>query len=262
MIEINGLTKIYRLNKKQRQELKTKEVEKIAVNQLTMKARKGEIYGLLGPNGAGKTTTLRCVATLISPTSGEIFVNGCSVETEGKLARKQIGFLTSDMKLDEQFSIDYLFDFFGRIHGVSPQKRKERKEKLFSAFGIEGFSMKPLKELSTGMKQKASIVVSLVHDPEIIIFDEPTNGLDVITARSVTNYLRELKKEGKLILISTHIMPEVQKLCDRIGIMLEGRLVCEGSLQEILEVAGGEDLEDAFFNLYEKEMKGAEHAGN
>ena len=196
MIEIKNLTKTYKLNKKQMKESRTTNPIKTAVNALTLTAKKGEIYGLLGPNGAGKTTTLRCISTIIKPTKGEIYVDGHEVRKEPEKVREKIGFLTGDIKLDPQFSPDYMFDFFGKIHGVKPEKLKERKEELFTYFGIKDFAHKKMKELSTGMGQKAAIAVSLVHDPDIVIFDEPTNGLDVVTARSVTDYLKRLKEEG------------------------------------------------------------------
>ncbi|MDE6956619.1 MAG: ABC transporter ATP-binding protein [Lachnospiraceae bacterium] len=250
MIEIQNLSKVYKLNKKQMKESKLKTPQKVAVNKLSLKAEKGEIYGLLGPNGAGKTTTLRCIATIIKPSGGKIFVNGHEVEEEPEEVRKSIGFLTSDIKLDPQFSPDYLFDFFGRLHKVPQNVLKQRKKELFSYFEIGGFAHKQIKELSTGMKQKAAIAVSLVHDPDIVIFDEPTNGLDIITAKSVTDYLKKLRDEGKLVIISTHIMSEAQKLCDRIGMIVDGKKICEGTLDEILQKTGAEDLEDAFFTLY------------
>ena len=161
----------------------------------------------------------------------------------------------SDIKLDEKFDPDYMFDFFGKLHNVPAERLEERKEELFSYFGIREFSRKPIKELSTGMKQKAAIAVSLAHDPQVIIFDEPTNGLDIITARNVTDYLRKLREEGKLILVSTHIMSEAEKLCDRIGIIIDGCKVAEGTLEELLRRTGTKDLEDAFFELY-KARKG------
>ena len=190
-------------------------------------------------------------------TKGEIYVDGCEVSKEPGKVREKIGFLTGDIKLDPQFSPDYMFDFFGQIHGVEKEKLKERKEELFSYFGIKDFAHKKIKELSTGMGQKAAIAVSLVHDPDIIIFDEPTNGLDVVTARSVTDYLKRLKQEGKLVIISTHIMSEAEKLCDRIGVIIDGRKVMEGCLEDILRETQTEDLEDAFFELY-RQVKGGE----
>ncbi|MFV0364034.1 MAG: ABC transporter ATP-binding protein [Suipraeoptans sp.] len=257
MIEIKELTKIYKLNKRQMKESKTKDPNKYAVNNLSLTANEGEIYGLLGPNGAGKTTTLRCIATLIKPSAGEIFVNGHEVGQEPELVRNSIGFLTSDIKLDEQFDTNYMFDFFGRLHKMSKAEIENRKSELFPYFGIDEFASKRIKELSTGMKQKAAIAVSLVHNPNIIIFDEPTNGLDILTARSVTDYLKKLRDEGKLLIISTHIMSEAQKLCDRIGMIIDGKKVAEGTLAELLNEAGTNDLEDAFFETY-KRTKGEE----
>ena len=223
MIEINNLTKIYKLNKKQMKESKTTNPLKTAVDDLSLRAVPGEIYGLLGPNGAGKTTTLRCISTIIRPSKGEIYVAGHEVQKEPEQVREKIGFLTGDIKLDPQFSVDYMFDFFGRLHHVPEEKLKARKEELFEYFGIKDFAHKKIKELSTGMGQKAAIAVCLVHDPDIVIFDEPTNGLDVVTARGVTDYLKKLKNDGKLVIISTHIMSEAEKICDRIGVIIDGQ---------------------------------------
>lgn len=257
MIEIKDLTKVFTLNRKMMKETKAKTNKKIAVKHLSLTAKKGEIYGLLGANGAGKTTTLRCISTIIKPTSGEIYVAGHEVQKEAEAVRNCIGFLTSDIKLDPQFSPDYMFDFFGRLHQVPKEVLKKRKEELFSYFGITEFAHKKMKELSTGMKQKAAIAVSLVHDPEIVIFDEPTNGLDIITARRVTDYLKKLKEDGKLVIISTHIMSEAERLCDRIGIMIDGEKVAEGTIEELQKATKTKTLEDAFFAYY-KEQKGDE----
>ena len=255
MMEIKNLTKVYKLSKKQMAKQKTKKNSKVAVKNVSFQAEKGQIYGLLGPNGAGKTTTLRCIATLLQPTEGTISVCGYDTVKESELVRKNIGFLTTDIKLDPQFSPKYMFYFFGRLHGMTDAAIEKRKEELFSYFEITEFENKKIEELSTGMKQKAAIAVSLVHDPEVIIFDEPTNGLDIVTARGVTEYLKKLRSEGKLILISTHIMTEAEKLCDRIGIIIGGEMIIEGTLSEILEATGGEDLEDAFFHLYKQNSK-------
>jgi sodium transport system ATP-binding protein len=255
MICINNLTKVYKLTRKQMQEQKTKKNMKKAVDQLSLKAVPGEIYGLLGPNGAGKTTVLRCVATLLKPTDGSISVGGIDTLDKSEEIRKKISFLTNEIKLDPQFSAKYMFNFFGRLHGLDEAAINERREYLFNYFGIKGFEDKKIDELSTGMKQKASLAVSLVHDPEIVIFDEPTTGLDIVTARSVTDYLKLLKEEGKTIIISTHIMTEAEKLCDRIGIIIDGRLVMEGTLDEILKDTNTADLEDAFFELYKQNSR-------
>ncbi len=252
MIQINGLTKIYKLNAKKMQELKTKENTKVAVNNVSLEARPGEIFGLLGPNGAGKTTTLRCVATLLKPTKGDIKVCGFDTKKEGQKVRDSIAFLTNEIKLDPNFSADYMFKFFGHLHGMKDEQILARQEELFGVFGINDFKNKKIEELSTGMKQKSAIAVSLVHDPKVVIFDEPTSGLDIVTARSVTDYLKYLRDQGKTVIVSTHIMSEAEKLSDRIGVIIGGQKVEEGTLSEILAKNEATDLEDAFFKLYSK----------
>lgn len=145
-----------------------------------------------------------------------------------------------------------MFNFFGKLHGMDDKTINERRELLFKQFGIFDFQDKKIEELSTGMKQKASIAVSLVHDPEVVIFDEPTNGLDIVTARSVTDYLKVLRDQGKVVIVSTHIMSEAEKLCDRVGIIINGKKVAEGTIPELLVQTGTKDLEDAFFELYKE----------
>ena len=223
---------------------------KPVLKNVSFTANEGEIFGLLGPNGAGKTTTLRVISTLLKPTKGEVLVQGHNTASEAELARTDICFLTNELKLDPKFTPRYLFRMFGRLHGMSEEDIYSRQEELFNIFGIVDFQDKKIEELSTGMKQKASIAVSLVHDPKVVIFDEPTNGLDIITARAVTDYLFELKRRGKAVIVSTHIMSEAQKLCDRIAMIIGGRNVMSGTLDEILNATGTTDLEDAFFAVY------------
>lgn len=255
MIEINNLTKVYKLTKKKMMELKTKDTIKRAADGISLTAKSGEIYGLLGPNGAGKTTTLRCVATLLKPTEGSVSVCGYDTVKQSEGVRKSIGFLTNEIKLDPHFSPKYMFNFFGELHGIKGEEVEARRKELFEYFGITEFENKRIEELSTGMKQKASIAVSLVHNPKVVIFDEPTNGLDIITARNVTDLLLKLRDEGKTVIISTHIMSEAEKLCDRVGIIIDGKKVAEGTIPELLEENKAEDLEDAFFNLYKLHHK-------
>ena len=256
MIQIEHVTKIYKLSKKQMKKMKTKEKVKCAADDISLVANPGEIYGLLGPNGAGKTTLLRCVATLLKATEGNILVNGYDVLKESKKVRENIAFLTNEIKLDTNFSVDYLFSFFGNLHQMKQEDIERRKVELFAYFGITEFANKKIEELSTGMKQKAAIAVSLAHDPQIIIFDEPTNGLDVITARNVMNYLLKMRDEGKTVVMSTHILTAAEKYCNRIGVIVDGKKVAEGTLKEILEETKSQDLEDAFFKLYKEYSKG------
>ena len=191
------------------------------------------------------------MATLLKPTSGSISVCGYDTIKDSAKVRENIGFLTNEIKLDPQFSPKYLMGFFGKLHGLSEETINQRRDELFKHFGIKEFEDKKIEELSTGMKQKAAIAVSLIHDPKVIIFDEPTTGLDIITARAVTDYLQKLKAEGKLIIMSTHIMSEAEKLCDRIAIIIDGELKIEGTLEDILDQTECDDLEDAFFKLYQ-----------
>lgn len=218
-----------------------------AVDKLSFNVKYGEIYGLLGPNGAGKTTTMRMLATLIKPSAGDALVAGHSISTNAERVRSSLGFLTSELKLEDFFTPSYLFDFFSLLHHVEPHTAAKRKQQLFTRFGITDFALTKVASLSTGMKQKTSVAISLAHDPDIIIFDEPTNGLDVITARVVTDYLDELRTAGKTIVLSTHIFSLAEKLCDRIGVIIDGQMIAEGTLEEICQ---GQSLEDAFFALY------------
>ena len=252
IVRAEGLKKTFTLSQKQQKLEKTAEKRKVAVDGLSFSAYRGEIYGLLGPNGAGKTTTLRILSTLIRPDEGDAFVDGCSVLREGEKVRDKIGFMTSELKLEGFFTPSYLFDFFGAMHGVGKDALAARKQELFSRFGIDRFAEVKVSDLSTGMLQKVSLVVAIVHDPEVVIFDEPTNGLDVLTAKVVTDFLIELKNMGKSILLSTHIFSLVEKLCDRVGVIIDGRMAAEGTLEEL---CGGCSLEDKFFEIY-RSIKG------
>ena len=254
ILKVEGLSKTFTLSRKQQKIERTAERRKVAVDNLSFVAGKGEIFGLLGPNGAGKTTTLRMLSTLIKPDSGDAMLDGYSVVSDPAMVRSKIGFLTSELKLEDFFTPNYLFDFFSELHGVETEESLKRKQRMFERFGIDKFAEVKVANLSTGMKQKLSLVISLVHDPEIIIFDEPTNGLDVLTARTVTDYLQELRAEGKTIILSTHIFSLVERLCDRVGVIIDGRLVACGGLDEVCD---GMSIEDRFFNMY-KEVKGGE----
>ena len=257
LIRVKNLSKTFKLSSKQQKIEKTNEKVRRAVDGLSFEAYEGEIFGLLGPNGAGKTTTLRMLATLIKPDSGDAEIDGYSVVTEPDKVRQRIGFLTSELKLEEFFTPNYLFDFFSSLHGVDPEVSARRKFELFRRFGIDKFAEVKVADLSTGMKQKTSLAVSLVHDPDIIIFDEPTNGLDVLTAKVVTDFLISLKEAGKTIIVSTHIFSLIEKLCDRVGIIIDGKMVVCDTLADL---CGEKSLEDKFFDIFADytEAKGGE----
>ena len=253
LLQVKDLCKTFTLSAKQQKLEKTKEKKRKAVDHLDFTAYKGEVFGLLGPNGAGKTTTLRILASLIKPDAGDAILDGVSVVKNPEGVRGKIGFLTSELKLEEFFTPNYLFDFFSDLHGVPVEVREERKKTLFERFGIDQFAEVKVGNLSTGMKQKTSLVIALVHDPDIIIFDEPTNGLDVLTAKVVTDFLIDLKKQGKTIIVSTHIFSLIEKICDRVGIIINGHMVACDALEKICEE---KTLEERFFEIYEEKVGG------
>lgn len=252
VIQVQNLKKTFVLSKKQQKIQATNEPKIVAVNDLSFAVEKGEIFGLLGPNGAGKTTTLRMLSTLIKPDSGDVLVDGSSVTKEPGKVREKIGFLTSELKLEDFFTPNYLFDFFSELYHVPADVRKARKAEIFERFGIDKFAEVKVGNLSTGMKQKVSLAISIVHDPDIIIFDEPTNGLDILTAKVVTDFLEDLKERGKTIILSTHIFSLVEKLCTRVAIVIDGKLTVCDSLENITKDAS---LETKFFEIY-KEVVG------
>lgn len=247
ILTVRELTKAFKLSSKQQKLEKTGARVKTAVDKLSFSVNEGEIYGLLGPNGAGKTTTLRMLATLIVPDSGTAEVLGYDIVREPDAVRRNIGFLTGELRLEDYFTPNYLFDFFSELHGVPADVRDARKKELFDRFGIGAFAEVKVGNLSTGMKQKVSIVISIVHDPSIIIFDEPTNGLDVLTAKVVTDFLLSLRGEGKTVIVSTHIFSLIEKVCDRVGIVMDGKMAASGTLADI---CGEKTLEDSFFDIY------------
>lgn len=249
IIQVNGLKKTFTLTKKQQKLEKTRQKVKVAVDDLSFEVNKGEVFGLLGPNGAGKTTTLRMLSTLIKPDKGDAIIEGYSICKQPDEVRQKIGFLTSELKLEEFFTPNYLYDFFSELYDVPAKVRDERKSQLFQKFGINKFAEVKVSDLSTGMKQKVSLAISLVHNPEIIIFDEPTNGLDVLTAKVVTDFLVELKRQGKTIIVSTHIFNLIEKICDRVGIVIDGKMAVCDSLSSIVK---GSTLEDRFFEIYKE----------
>lgn len=245
VVNVKDLKKEFKISKRQRkiQQCRTN----IALNRLSFEVNKGEIYALLGTNGAGKTTTLRILSTLLKPDDGKCYIDGVNVSEEPDKIRSKIGFLTSELKLDGFFTPNYLYDFFSDLYGVKSELRIVRKKELFNTLGIDKFAEVKVSNLSTGMKQRVAIAISLVHDPDIIIYDEPTNGLDIVSSKMVIDYLKELKTNGKTIIISTHIFEVVEKVADRVGIVINGKLEYEDSISRIKKE---KSLEDVFFEVY------------
>lgn len=246
-LQADSLVKSFMISEKQRKALDLTSRRKIAVNGISFVARSGEVFGLLGPNGAGKTTTMRMLATLLTPDSGSITYNGISTKDDPKKVRSQLAFLTTDLKLDEKSTANEMFDFFSNLYHLSKQEAVKRKEELFEAFGIGSFADTKIQKLSQGMRQKVSLGISVIHAPDFIIFDEPTNGLDIIAAKDVRNFIQQMKQEGKCIIISTHLFDLVEKVCDRAAMIINGELVANDTLENLMQ---GRSLEDAFYDIY------------
>ncbi|MCL2093095.1 MAG: ABC transporter ATP-binding protein [Treponema sp.] len=255
LLIFSSLVKRYPLNKAQRALEGSRTLN--ALKGLSFSVREGEIYGLLGPNGAGKTTAMRIAAGLIKSDAGDVLVDGDRVAEDPQKIRRKIGFLSGELKLDEFFTPAYLFDFFSALRDLSKKQTKERRDYLFKHFGIHEYAHQKLAALSSGMKQKVSLVVSIAHDPRIIIFDEPTNGLDLLAARTVRDFLLELKGQGKTIILSTHIFSLAEGICDRVGFIIQGQMLRSGPLDLM---RGDMSLEEAFFNLYDNHVTGSAHA--
>jgi sodium transport system ATP-binding protein len=237
MIEARGLGKVFK--DKKRGDVR-------AVDSVSFSCRPGEIYGLLGANGAGKTTTLRMLATILSPTSGDATVAGFDVVREPTKVRSHIGFLSTATALYDRLTAEETVEYFGRLQGLDSATISRRMSELFKALDMEEFRDRRCAKLSTGMKQKVSIARTLVHDPPVMIFDEPTNGLDVMAARAITDFIRECRNQNKTVIFSTHVMSEVEKLCDRIGIIHKGQLCAEGTLNDLRQRYRSDNLEEVF----------------
>jgi sodium transport system ATP-binding protein len=220
-----------------------------AVDKVTFEVHAGEVFGLLGPNGAGKTTTLRLLATLLKPTSGTAVLNGCDVNTAPAKVRAQIGFLSGDMGLYARLTPLEILDFFGRLNGIEAQRRAQRISELMTLLDMHEFAGVRTDKLSTGMKQKTAIARTMLHDPPILILDEPSSGLDVPTARTIESAIMEAKRSGKCIIYSTHVMEEAEYLCDRIGVIDNGRLKTTGTMQQLRDATGKHRLREIFLDL-------------
>lgn len=218
-----------------------------AVDGVSFEAQAGEIFGLLGPNGAGKTTTLRMLATILTPTSGSATIAGYDCQNEPGHVREKIGFLATETGLYDRFTARETLRFFGRITDLPEDVIAERSESIFARLSMTALADRRVGTFSTGEKQKLSLARSILHDPPVLILDEPTFGLDVMAARVVVETIGMFREEGRTILLSTHIMRVAEKMCDRIGILFGGKLHALGTLDELTERFGGNDLEEVFF---------------
>ncbi len=249
MIEIDNLRKEFVLSKKNKKELNTTESKAIAVNGVSFTCKPGRVFSLLGPNGAGKTTTLRMLSTIFKPTSGSIKIAGIDANAHPEEARKKIGFLTGSTGLYARLTPDELIKYFADLYGVKKEDFEKRKKHLYDLLDIHSFKGKRIGKLSTGMKQKVSICRTMIHDPEVVVFDEPTSGLDVITAENIIQLIRDCKAQGKTVIFSSHIMSEVDLLCDDIAIIHKGNLLFSGEMQEFKNQMQAENLTAEFIRI-------------
>ncbi len=239
MISVHGLTKRY-LHPSTRETFE-------AVSELSFEAEAGQVFGLLGPNGAGKTTTLRMLSTLISPDEGTASVAGHDLLGQPAGVRSSIGYLSTTTGLYDRLTARELIAYFGRLQGV--EDPGPRTEALIERLDIGRFADVPCGNLSTGMKQKVSIARAIVHDPPVLILDEPTTGLDVLVAQTFLGFIEEARDDGRCVIFSTHIMSEAERLCDRIAVVHRGRLRAVGSLDELRQQTGEHYLERIFISL-------------
>ena len=249
MIQVSNLRKEFLLTRQQKKELNTTENKALAVLDLSLSCQAGRIFSLLGPNGAGKTTTLRMLATLIEPSSGKIQINGIDAIAHPQQARMQIGFLTGSTGLYARLTPIEVIDYYADLYGVEKSIREQRKEELFTLLHMNDFLHKRIGKLSTGMKQKVSICRTMIHDPSVVIFDEPTSGLDVITAENIIKLIRSCKDQGKTVIFSSHIMSEVDLLCDDLAIIHKGELKFSGTMQDFKSQMQTPNLTEEFIRI-------------
>jgi sodium transport system ATP-binding protein len=243
MIEVRNLTKTF-------EDPDGGEVAAVAGASLTCAA--GEIYGLLGPNGAGKTTTLRCLATILTPTAGEATIAGHDLLREPEAVRRSIGFLSTTGGLYARLTPRETLRFFGALNGLKGAALEARVEAVMRLLEIIPYADRANDRLSTGMKQRVSLARAIVHDPPVLILDEPTTGLDPIVTRTVEEAVQSLAQAGKCVLLSTHMLGQAEEICHRLGLIAHGRVVAEGSIGELCAQAGAASLRGAFFALVQE----------
>jgi sodium transport system ATP-binding protein len=240
MIHVERLTKSFR-------DLRRGQV--LAVDNISFDVAAGEVFGLIGPNGAGKTTTMRILCTVLKPTAGTVQLAGFDVVKQPTQVRRHIGFLSASTAIYDRMSAWELVEYFARLYGLEGDVLKARMEEVFATLRMNDYRDVLGAKMSTGMRQNVSIARAIVHDPPILIFDEPTLGLDVLVARAVLRNIERLREQGKCIVYSTHNMREVEKLCDRVAIVSRGQIQATGTLQQLRDEHRQDDLEELFFNL-------------
>lgn len=219
-----------------------------ACREVSFDALPGEVFGVLGTNGAGKTTMLRMLSTVLKPTGGDALVGGYSVTRSADCVRNAIGFLSADTGVYGRLTAQEMIEYFGRLHGITEQHITERLQQIAQSLEMESFLSRRCDKLSTGQKQRVNIARTIIHDPEILVFDEPTAGLDILAAAQIVRFIRESRARGRCVIFSTHVMQEAEKLCDRVLIIHSGRVAISGTVAEVCAQTGTASLEDAFLN--------------
>lgn len=243
MISVSKLTKTFN-------DLKRGSVP--ALNAVSFEVRPGEVFGLLGPNGAGKTTCLRILSTVLRSTGGTAVIAGYDVNKNPAQVRSRIGFMSNNTGVYDRMTAWEMVEYFGQLYDLEGEQLRERMHSVFATLQMNDFKDLLCAKMSTGMKQKVSIARTIIHDPPVMIFDEPTSGLDVLVARNVVDAIRKLRDSGKTIIYSTHIMSEVEKLCDRVGIIHKGSILAMGSRTELCDQHNEHDIEQLFFKLVDQ----------
>lgn len=249
MINVSHLRKEFELSRQQKKELQTTADKALAVDDLSFECQPGKVFSLLGPNGAGKTTTLRMLSTILTPTSGDIEIAGIDAIKYPQEARAKIGFLTGSTGLYARLTPLEIIDYFAALYRVPFKEKEERKKYLFDLLNMNDFLQKRIGKLSTGMKQKVSICRTMIHDPEVVIFDEPTSGLDVITAENIIQLIRDCRDQGKTVIFSSHIMSEVDLLCDELAIVHKGQLKYRGQMSDFRQNMEASNLTEEFIRI-------------
>ena len=252
MIVIKDLQKTFKLNRQQKRELGATSSKVDAVSGVSFTCEPGRIFSLVGPNGAGKTTTLRLISTMLKPTSGSIEVNGFDTTKRPEDVRRILGFLTGSTKLYDRLTPSEVVKYYADLHGMDRADFKRRKEDIFGRLEIDAFASQRIGKLSTGMKQKVSIARTIIHNPDVMVFDEATAGLDVVASRSIVQLIRDAKNHGKTVLFSTHRMGEVSQLSDDLAIIHKGKLRFSGTYADFSKQMQSESLEDEFIRIVEQ----------
>lgn len=250
MIKVQHLTKEFTLNRKQRKESGNFHLRKvIAVNKVSFKCLPGRIFGLIGPNGAGKTTILRMIATMLRPTSGTIQVQNEDCAKHPDKIRENLGFLSNNTGLYDRLTAEEMIRYYADLYAMSPSNYFKRRNELYILLDMNDFAHRRIGNLSSGMKQKVSIARTIIHDPDVVVFDEPTTGLDVLSSRAIVELILRCRDEGKTVIFSSHRMAEVENLCDDISILHKGKIFFNDTFESFQEQMKSSTMEEEFIRL-------------